>query len=142
MPCPHYHPPRPDVANPSSGGLSQCTKYNRYPMRAIPFGGEVNCQAGDATAESCWLDFRSCGQADIARRIYEYGTLLYRHADGEPQIAHAATDEAGRRYYCLAHDGRWVHGGDHAFSISAELTTMAPPGERLPDPATNDTRVV
>jgi hypothetical protein len=126
MPCPKYHSATIDPRDPQTGGLAQCEKYNRYPMRAIPWGGEPICQQPEASPENCWLDFRSCRKADIARRVYAYSTLGETDLLGNPTIGVVTQDEAGRRYYCLHRNGVWVHDGDHDLPVPVPVTASGP----------------
>ncbi len=128
MPCPKYHPATIDPRDPQTGGLSQCEKYNRYPMRAIPQGGERLCQAPGASPENCWLDFRSCRKAEIARRVYAYSTLGESDLSGNPTVGVVTVDEVGRQYVCLHRRGQWVHEGDHDLPVNVQVTASGPIG--------------
>jgi hypothetical protein len=97
-------------------------------MRGIPWGGEQLCQQAGASPENCWLDFRSCRNAEIARRVYAYGTLGEPDLLGEPVVGVVTRDEVGREYYCLHRHGKWVHDGDHDLPVKVPVTTSGPIG--------------
>ena len=86
------------------------------------------CQAPGASPENCWLDFRSCRKAEIARRVYAYSTLGESDLSGNPTVGVVTTDEVGRQYVCLHRRGQWVHEGDHDLPVNVQVTASGPIG--------------
>ncbi len=128
MSCVKFHPATTAQGDPQTGGLAQCEKYNRYPMRGIPWGGEHNCQADGASPESCWLDFRSCRKAEMARRVYASSTLGETDPLGHPTVGLVTVDDAGRKYFCLHRGGKWVHDGEHDLPVKVPVASATPLG--------------
>jgi hypothetical protein len=116
--CPRLLP-RAQVAPGSAPvyALAQCVKYNITTPRGIPAKGEDICARPDSGPVNCWMDLRACRKAEIARRAYERSFVGLQDPQGDPEVFVAMTDQYGREYYCLQHNGRCVHDGDHDFPM-------------------------
>ena len=113
--CPELSPLPQNPGIPFEYGLATCTKYNMSPPRGIPEKGEDICARPESSAVNCWMDLRACRRAEIPRRAFNRSFLGQRDPLGEPHVDVAATDAAGRAYYCLKRNGAWVHDGEHEF---------------------------